>query len=257
MTTLEHAGLEVEVVTKRVKRLTLRVYPPDGRVRLTAPVGTTRRDLERMIAEHAGWISDQQRRYRVHDAARPGWEAGELHFVRGVPLTLRYERPTDAAKNGITLQVDGAQLVASASTSTSVVELERALEALHRRVLTADLTPLAGKWEARLGVSDVRYSLKRMTSRWGSCTARTRRISLNLALAQRAPQLLEYVLVHELAHLFVQNHGPAFKALMSELLPDWRKRNAALSSWPLWAGAPLQAADPERPLREASGPAER
>jgi predicted metal-dependent hydrolase len=66
-----------------------------------------------------------------------------------------------------------------------------------------------------------------MRSRWGSCSS-SGRISLNLLLIQAAPLLIDYVILHELAHLLEHNHGPGFQALMTALLPDWKKRRAEL-----------------------------
>ena len=61
-----------------------------------------------------------------------------------------------------------------------------------------------------------------MTSRWGSCNTRTNHINLNTRLAEHPERCLEYVILHELCHTVVPNHGPAFKALEDRFMPDWR-----------------------------------
>ncbi|MDE0572719.1 M48 family metallopeptidase [Demequina sp. B12] len=98
----------------------------------------------------------------------------------------------------------------------------------HMRSDVARLMPL---WCARMGVETLpKVTIKIMKSRWGSCNAVRHTISLNLELARRGTDALEYVIVHELAHVFEQNHGPAFYALMDRHLPDWKQRRAHLNT---------------------------
>ncbi|WP_084077686.1 M48 family metallopeptidase [Demequina sp. NBRC 110057] len=95
--------------------------------------------------------------------------------------------------------------------------------------MRGDLATLMPLWCERMGVAtQPRVTIKVMSTRWGSCNARLHKINLNVELARRGTDALEYVLVHELAHLFHQNHGPGFYALMDEMLPDWRARRKAL-----------------------------
>lgn len=92
------------------------------------------------------------------------------------------------------------------------------------------LEELLPMWCARMGVEQPHVSLRIMRSQWGSCRKATQRISLNIELARRGYDMLEYVLVHELSHLIELNHGPRFYALMDLHLPDWRERKARLGS---------------------------
>ncbi len=90
---------------------------------------------------------------------------------------------------------------------------------------------LIEKWERRLNVHTTFIGIRAMTSRWGSCTARTRRIRLNAALAYCSFDCLEYVVVHELAHLLESNHSPRFWAVVAEALPDYKERRKALKTF--------------------------
>ncbi|NHB83830.1 M48 family metallopeptidase [Tessaracoccus sp. HDW20] len=87
---------------------------------------------------------------------------------------------------------------------------------------------LFGVWQGRIGREASLVRLRRMTTRWGTCNTRTGAITLNVALAEYRPEMLEYVVVHELVHLWERGHGPAFTARMDAHLPDWRSRKAAL-----------------------------
>ena len=107
--------------------------------------------------------------------------------------------------------------------------LERGPEAeMHRIELDGWLDDLMPFWCAQFDIVPPHVSLRLMTSQWGSCRGATRRITLNIELARRGYEMAEYVLVHELCHLFEMNHGPRFYALMDHHLPDWRERKARL-----------------------------
>jgi hypothetical protein len=96
--------------------------------------------------------------------------------------------------------------------------------------------PLIAKWEMAMAVKVERFFVRRMKTRWGSCTPGTRRIRLNSELAKRSPELLEYVVVHEMAHLIVRQHNGRFVDLMDRHLPNWRDLRKALNNAPptLW-----------------------
>lgn len=227
-------GIELEVVEKRVKRLNLRVYPPDGRVRLTVPLGTPRAVIRAMVAERAGWIRAHQRRLRaLPQPTATLYVSGETHFVDGRPRSLRLQVGPRRA-----VQLDGDHLRLLVTPQCDRAARGALLEGWYRQRLQAALPDLVAVWTGAMALPTPEYRVKRMKTRWGSCNPRARRIWLNLALAQRRPELLEYVVVHELAHLRVADHGPAFKALMSRHLPRWQELDRELDEWPIWARTP-------------------
>lgn len=228
------AGIELELTFKRVKRLSLRVYPPDGRVRLTAPRGTSHAAIEAAVAGRATWIRDHQRRFRaMPQPASTQYITDETHYLEGIPYRLQLQ---PGARGQVTLA--GDRMLLPVTPACGPEDRARRLERWYRHRLQAALPPLVSSWSARLAVPEPEYRVKRMTTRWGSCNPRARRIWLALALAQRRPALLEYVVVHELAHLLVADHGPAFRALMSRHLPDWRALDRELNAWPIWSRLP-------------------
>lgn len=97
-----------------------------------------------------------------------------------------------------------------------------------KAALRARALPMFDHWGAVLGRRMQRLELREMTSRWGSCTPSTGRISLNLALGRLPDELVEYVVVHELVHLWESGHGAGFVARMDDCLPDWRERRRRL-----------------------------
>ena len=97
-----------------------------------------------------------------------------------------------------------------------------------RAVVEACTPVLVERWEQIMGVKAQKLVYRNMTSRWGSCQPATGRICINVRLALYPPECLEYVVVHELCHLRERGHGPAFQALMTRYLPDWKERRAKL-----------------------------
>lgn len=99
-----------------------------------------------------------------------------------------------------------------------------------KKLTAARAEPYFAYWEQRIRVKAKVFAYREMSSRWGSCNPRTGRICLNTRLLDYPEECLEYVVVHELCHLIEGGHGPAFKALLDEHLPDWRQRRAQLRS---------------------------
>lgn len=97
-----------------------------------------------------------------------------------------------------------------------------------RALVKACVPVLLEKWEPVLGVQAKKLAYRNMKSRWGSCQPATGRICINVRLALYPPECLEYVVVHELAHLIERGHGPRFKAILDAVMPDWRDRREKL-----------------------------
>lgn len=93
-----------------------------------------------------------------------------------------------------------------------------------RAVVKACVPSLVEAWEPILGVQVKELTYRNMKSRWGSCQPSTGKICINTRLALYPPECLEYVVVHEMCHLLVANHGPGFKTLLTKVMPDWKRR---------------------------------
>lgn len=103
-------------------------------------------------------------------------------------------------------------------------EAEPELSRAQRDLLREKVAYYAGKWEPRMGVHATGWTLRRMKTRWGSCTVNTGRIRINTRLYFYSDEILEYIVVHELCHLLEPSHDQRFQALMTEFLPDWKER---------------------------------
>ena len=225
------SGLAVRIVRKDIKNLHLGVYPPNGRVRVAAPLRVSDAAVRLAVIGKLGWIRKQQAKF----AGQPRQTeremvTGESHYYLGRRYRLRVvERDAPSqivlrSGNTLELQVRGG---CEARTR------ERVLWRWYRERLRELVPPLLAKCEAIIGVKAADWGIKRMKTKWGACSAGARRIWLNLEIAKKPVHCLEYLIVHELAHLIEPRHNDRFVALMDRHMPQWRHRRRVLNEEPL------------------------
>jgi predicted metal-dependent hydrolase len=110
---------------------------------------------------------------------------------------------------------------------------EAVVTAWYREQVRNAVTPLIEKWEPLLGVKVNHTIIRRMRTRWGSCTSSRRTIRLNTELAKKPRECLEYVLVHEMVHLLEPTHNATFVSFMDKFMPQWRHVRDELNRAPL------------------------
>jgi predicted metal-dependent hydrolase len=221
----------VTVERKAIKNLHLGVYPPNGRVRVAAPLAVSDAAVRLAVIGKLGWIKRQQARF----AAQPRLSArefvsGESHFVFGRRYRLRVIPCEGRPK--ILLRLPSRLELHIRPDATSS-QKHRVLQQWYREQLKLRIPALLEKWQPILGVQAADWGVRKMKTRWGTCNVGARRIWLNLELAQKPVQCLEYILVHELAHLIERTHNERFVSLMNQHLPQWRLRREKLNAEPL------------------------
>jgi predicted metal-dependent hydrolase len=235
MNTRSHAltvgGVKVEVVRKAIKNLHLGVYPPDGRVRVAAPLVLSDSAVRVAVIGKLRWIRRQQATFS-RQARQPQRQmvAGESHFFLGKRYRLTLVE-THGRCDVILRSRKVMEIHAHPQGGTE--HRERVLLRWYRERLRELVPPLVAKWEGRLGVRVAAWGIKAMKTKWGTCNPRARRIWLNLELVKKPSECLEYIVVHELAHLLVRHHDDQFHALMGQYLPRWRQIRRDLNAAPL------------------------
>lgn len=226
-TRLTIQGLEIELVRKSIKNLHIRVYQPDGRVTVSSPRNLPNAEIHRAVVNRMAWIREQQNRFRAAPAPWvPQFVTGETHFVWGVERQLDLvERPGRAL-----VELKDGRLCLSFPPGSDATKRQRVLEDWYRQQLKDVMPDVVAKWEQRLNAPVAEWRIRRMKTLWGSCSIRARRIWLSLELAKKHPHCLDYVVAHEIAHLLQRNHGPAFDAIMTSVLPEWRDRQRLLET---------------------------
>jgi len=115
----------------------------------------------------------------------------------------------------------------------SAAQREEVLKQWYREQLRALIPPLLQKWQDALGVKVSEWGIKRMKTKWGSCNTKSRRIWLNLELAKKPVQCLEYIIVHEMLHLLEKKHNEIFISYIDKFFPKWRFFREELNRSPL------------------------
>lgn len=236
-------GFSVEVVRKRVKHVNLRVYPPDGRVRVSAPHAMSERFVRDVIRGRRDWIERQRARFAaIPVPAKLEYLSGESVPVLGVPHVLRFvsaplssQAGSTAAERSYGSSETDRDLLLLVPAHAGVEERRKALEKRLRQVARTEFEAVTHRWAHAMGLRVEAVNVRRMTSRWGTCHVRTGKVYLNLALVTRPTQCLTYVVVHELAHLIVPDHSRKFWQTVERYLPEWRAAERLLASQPLWA----------------------
>lgn len=236
---IEVAGIPVEVARKAIKHLHLAVHPPDGHVRISAPQRLDDEAIRLAVISRLPWVRQQQAAYEEQPRqSERRMVSGESHYVWGLRYRLNVVRHT--GPNAVVPRLNG-DLDLFVRPSASSERRLTILRAWYRDELKARLPDLVASWSSRLGVDPPDWGVKRMRTKWGTCAPEAGRIWVNLELAKKPPRCLEFVVVHELAHLIDRTHGEGFVAVMDEHLPDWRGRRRELNEAPLadedWVGA--------------------
>jgi hypothetical protein len=231
MRSLTVNGMQVEIVRKAIKNLHLGVYPPDGRVRVAAPLAFNDDAIRLAVITRLTWIKRQQAGFKNQERQSPRrYVSGETHYVFGRRYRLRVIEEEHAPSVSIKNTRTAALTVRPGSNP---IQRERIFLAWYRKELRSAAAPLIEKWASLIGVPAPLWGIKRMKTKWGSCSTATQRIWLNLELAKKPPQCLEYIIVHELAHFLERNHNVRFVKVLDRHLPQWRIYRDELNAAPL------------------------
>lgn len=230
---IQLGGITVEVVLKKVRNINLTVLPPGGRVRISAPRRTSMKTIRAFAVSNLDWIRKQRARLREHERRTPPGQVepkrryvdGEIHPVWG----KRYRLAIREVDEGPSARLTRDRLVLRVRPRTTKADRQALLEGWYRDQIREALPPMLRHWERRLQVKVEHVYVRRMRTRWGSCNPEACTIRLNTELATRPPELLEYIVVHELVHLLEPTHNGRFHSLMDRYLPDWKERRDALN----------------------------
>ncbi len=224
--TVTVAGITATIIRKQVKNVRVTVLPPDGSVRVTAPVRCSEALICTFLAEKADWIrAHAEQVKRQHRNEPRAFASGETVRLFGSVYTLLVLE--NQKKNGAALDAD--RIVLSLKGSPAPEKRKAVLNAWRKERLQTEIAHVLPLWSERTGLVPSEWTVRDMTSRWGSCNTRTKKITLNLQLVQFPLVCLDYVILHELCHLKVHGHGPAFWALVGTYMPDWKARKKLLN----------------------------
>lgn len=222
---LNISGIPIEVCKKDIKNMHLYVKPPNGNVVVSAPLTMSDEAIERFVRTKASWIKKQVAKFdnQPRQSERE-YVSGETLFVWGKRHYLQTEYGN---KNSLVLSGDRAVLTVRKESTAK--QRENFVREWYRELLKAEIARLLPKWEKATGLKATGCQTKYMTTRWGTCNIKTGKIWLNLQLAKKTPECLEYVILHELVHLVEKTHNERFVSLMDKYMPMWREVKTTLN----------------------------
>lgn len=223
----EIGGIEYELVRRKgMKNIRIVVKQPDGPARVSAPMNMPTAAIDGFVSSHRRWIEEQQRKMANRPARMPcAFESGEQVFLWGKPLVLRVER---GSRSRCSVARAGDSIVIEALADASTETLSAAYERYLKKELEDALSSVVPDCERRTGLACTGWSIRKMETRWGSCTYTSGKVRFALKLALYPPECLEMVVIHELGHLSHHDHGPEFKAHMDKNCPNWRQTQRLL-----------------------------
>ena len=220
------SNISVEVIRKNIKNMHLSVLPPDGRVRVSAPTQLTDEALTMFVRTKLGWIKKQQEKFQQQPRqSERQYVSGETLYVWGKQYFLQVEY----SYKGNALTLSGDKAILTVRKESSPKQRESFVNEWYRNLLKQEVAKYLPKWEKTTGLYCSSWQSKYMTTKWGTCNPTSKKIWLNLQLAKKPIECLEYVILHELAHLKVHNHGPEFTAILDQYMPYWREHKRRLN----------------------------
>ena len=204
----------------------LAVLPPDGRVRVSAPTQLTDEAITMFVRTKLGWIKKQQEKFQQQPRqSERQYVSGETLYVWGKQYFLQMEY----SYKGNALTLSGDKAILTVRKESSPKQRGSFVNEWYRSLLKQEVAKYLPKWEKTTGLYCSSWQSKYMTTKWGTCNPTSKKIWLNVQLAKKPIECLEYVILHELAHLKVHNHGPEFTAILDQYMPYWRDHRCRLN----------------------------
>ncbi len=228
---IQVADLLIDVVRKNIKNMHLAVYPPTGRIRLAAPAKTDSEVIRLFAISKIAWIKKHIKNFNNQSRETPrDYISGESHYFEGRRYILNViERE---GYNKVEIK-NHKELNLFIRPNTTKEEKSKVFKEWYRKQLKKQIPELIEKWEKVIGVKANAWGVKQMRTKWGTCNTTEKRIWLNLELAKKPKNCLEYILVHELVHLLERNHNDTFIKHLNTFMPKWRAHRDELNSLPI------------------------
>lgn len=221
------SGIDIDVIKKDIKNMHLSVHPPTGRVRISSPKEMETKSIRLFAVSKLGWIKKHIRNMQEQNR-QPQREyiQRESHYFQGQRYLLNIIEHDAPPKVEIRNKKYMDLYVRPGSDKEKKREV---VKEFYRSELKEQIPPLIEKWEEKMGVRVNDWIVRQMKTKWGSCNTDESRIILNLELAKKPPECLEYVVVHEMVHLQERLHTERFKALLDKYMPRWKARREQLN----------------------------
>ncbi|MEA5511495.1 SprT family zinc-dependent metalloprotease [Crocosphaera sp. UHCC 0190] len=223
--------LIINVTRKKIKNLHLTVHPPDGEVRISAPLHLNDETIRLFAISKLHWIKKNQAKFKNQPRQnKKKFISGETHYYQGKLYLLNVIYDIKIPKVEIR---NNTYLDLYVREGSEQNQREQTLINWYRQQLKAEIPAIIRKWEEIMQIEVKEWGVKKMKTKWGTCNIQAQRIWLNLELIKTPKHCLEYVIVHEMTHFFERHHNEKFRQLMDQFLPHWSTYKEELNQTPL------------------------
>jgi hypothetical protein len=229
MQEIELGSIKIDVELKSIKNIHLSVYPPNGKVKISAPDRMELDTIRVFAISKLQWIKKQQEAFRSQERETPReYLTKESHCFKGKRYLLKVIEHN--AKPKVILKHSEIELYIR--PNATIEKRKQILDEWYRAELKKLVPKMIEKWEKKIGVKSNEFGIKKMKTKWGTCNTKAKRIWLNLEIAKKPFECLEYIIVHELVHLLERNHNEKFVKYMNKFMPKWRFYQEELNRLP-------------------------
>lgn len=230
MQQIELGNMIVDVEQKDIKNIHLSVYPPAGKVRISAPLRFDLETIRIFAISKLGWIKQQQAKLRNQQREAPReYKTRESHYYLGKRYLLKVIETDGRPK----VEIRHDKLILQVRPGSNTEQRHIILHEWYRDQLKSIVPEYIAKWEEIMNVKVEEFGIKKMKTKWGTCNREAKRIWINLELAKKPLECLEYIVVHEMVHLLERNHNDRFIAFMNKYSPQWRHFKEELNRLPV------------------------
>lgn len=228
--TIKLNDIEVRVTFKNIKNIHLSVMPPNGEVVISAP---ERMDIETIriyCISRLRWIKEQRKPFLEQEReAQRDFIYNERQFLFG----KKFKLDVIEAYSDVSYVIKHSRIEIYVKANASYEDRKSAMENCYRTELMNLLNDLVKKWQRIIGVEVSEFKIKRMSTKWGSCNQKDKRLWFSLELAKKPIECIEYVVAHEMIHLIERNHNHRFFELLDKHFPRWGQYKDELNELPL------------------------
>lgn len=210
--------IEAEVIKKDVRRINMRIYP-DGKIKISAPKRLKNSEVEPFICERLDWIRQTKEKlsHKKYFCFLFDYSKDNCVFLFGEKFELEKNLLLPPG-----IHEDKNKIIVGAKNLLSE-KTEKLFDVYFKKLLFEKLSVLVAKWEEITGLKASSWSIKKVKSYWGKCKVKTREIIFNQNLVHYPNECIEYVVLHELAHIRYPDHQRGFKDFLSKYMPDWKR----------------------------------
>ena len=228
------SDIPVVVEQKKIKNMYIHVLPPNGDVRVTVPCKTAQDTIRLFVISRIAWIKRQRSAMKKQSRqTKREYISGETHFLWG--NSYRLEVVYSNQKNDVFIK--DKRIFLQVRKNSTPEQRGKIMEEWYRKQLKDAIPDVLEKCVKRTKIRPDEWCIKNMRTCWGTCNIDKKRIWLNLQLAKKTPECLEYVIIHELTHLYERKHNDVFQSYMDDFYPNWRTVRQTLNSQMLdWIG---------------------